>query len=168
MPQPGLDCSPHRCVRAFPSTYRLDYYDPEILKEIVKRTGRILNLDLKCEEAKEIALRARGTPRIANNLLRWVRDYAQVRKSGRIDAELVKEALALLSIDSLGLEEMDKKILEVIIDFHGGGPVGFYYRCRYWRESDTIEEVHEPFLIMQGFLEEPLVAEKRLLKPTNI
>jgi len=148
----GLLSAPLRS--RFPFTYRLDYYEPDVLKEIVKRTARILNVDLKDDGAKEIAGRARGTPRIANNLLRWVRDFAQVRCKGVVDASLINEALALLSIDHLGLDEMDKKILEVIIDFHRGGPVGLNtIAAAIGEEPETIEEVNEPFLIMQGFLE---------------
>lgn len=148
----GLLSAPLRSRFAF--TCRLDYYDPSILKEIVKRASRILNVSLKDEEALEIAKRARGTPRIANNLLRWVRDFSQVKCGGEINASIVKDALSLLSIDSLGLDETDKKILEVIIDFHQGGPVGLStIAAAIGEEPDTIEEVHEPFLIMQGFLE---------------
>lgn len=148
----GLLTAPLRSRFAF--TCRLDYYSADVLKEIVIRASKILNLELNSEQALEIAHRSRGTPRIANNLLRWVRDFAQVRAQGKKDIAIVKEALSLLAIDSLGLDEMDKKILEVIIDFHNGGPVGLStIAAAIGEESDTIEEVHEPFLIMKGFLE---------------
>lgn len=148
----GLLTAPLRSRFAF--TCRLDYYNANVLTEIVIRASKILNLELNSEQALEIAHRSRGTPRIANNLLRWVRDFAQVRAQGKRDIAIVKEALSLLAIDSLGLDEMDKKILEVIIDFHQGGPVGLStIAAAIGEESDTIEEVHEPFLIMKGFLE---------------
>lgn len=148
----GLLSAPLRTRFGF--TCRLDYYEPITLKEIVKRASRILDVEIRDEEALLIAERSRGTPRIANNLLRWVRDFSQVRMSGAMNSQVIQEALDLLSIDSLGLDEMDKKILEVIIDFHHGGPVGLTtIAAAIGEEPETIEEVHEPFLIMQGFLE---------------
>jgi Holliday junction DNA helicase RuvB len=110
-----------------------------------------MNIDK--EGGMEIARRSRGTPRIANNLLRWVRDYAQIRANNIINRQAVREALELLSIDEKGLDEMDKKILEVIIDHYNGGPVGLNtIAVAVGEESHTIEEVYEPYLIMQGFL----------------
>lgn len=147
----GLLTAPLRSRFLF--TSRLDYYEPEILKRILERTGRILNLILDDESTIEIARRSRGTPRIANNLLRWVRDYAQMRADNRINLSVVKQALDLLAIDEKGLDEMDKKILEMMIEHHNGGPVGLNtIAVAVGEEPHTIEEVYEPYLIMQGFL----------------
>lgn len=132
---------------------RLDYYPPEILQTIIQRTGRILNLELDGQAALSIASRSRGTPRIANNLLRWVRDYAQIHTNNAISLNVVEKALSMLEIDALGLDEMDRRILNVIIDFYGGGPVGINtIAVAVGEESSTIEEVYEPFLIKLGFL----------------
>lgn len=137
----------------FGLTCRLDYYDPETLGQIILRSSRILDLKLEGEAAAEIARRARGTPRIANNLLRWVRDFAQVRKVKTVDQATVHEALSMLSIDELGLDEMDKRILTVIVEHYDGGPVGLStLAVAVGEEKTTIEEVYEPFLILQGFL----------------
>lgn len=137
----------------FAMTSRLDYYLPETLKTIILRTARILNLTIDDAAALEIAQRARGTPRIANNLLRWVRDYAQIRAGNKIDSDVVSKAIKMLDIDDLGLDEMDQKILEVIIDFYQGGPVGINtIAVAVGEESSTLEEVYEPFLIKLGFL----------------
>ncbi len=147
----GLLTAPMRSRFAF--TSRLDYYTPEVLELIVQRTGRILNLKMDREGGMEIARRSRGTPRIANNLLRWVRDFAQMRTNNVINREVVAKALDLLAIDELGLDEMDKKILDVIIEHFNGGPVGLNtIAVAVAEESHTIEEVYEPYLIMQGFL----------------
>ena len=147
----GLLTAPLRSRFAF--TTRLDYYPPEVLERIINRTSRILNMNIDKEGGMEIARRSRGTPRIANNLLRWVRDYAQIRANNIINRQAVREALELLSIDEKGLDEMDKKILEVIIDHYNGGPVGLNtIAVAVGEESHTIEEVYEPYLIMQGFL----------------
>lgn len=132
---------------------RLDYYEPPLIAKILKRTGRLLNLDLDEQAAMEIARRSRGTPRIAINLLRWVRDFAQVRAGNVIDTEVADKALNMLSIDDRGLDEMDKKILNVMIEHYNGGPVGVNaIAVAVGEEPDTIEEVYEPFLILQGFL----------------
>lgn len=132
---------------------RLDYYDAGLIAKILQRTGRILDLNLDVHAAMEIARRSRGTPRIAINLLRWVRDYAQMRTGNVIDPEVVNRALAMLSIDKKGLDEMDIKILEVMIDFYKGGPVGVNtIAVAVGEEPGTIEEVYEPYLIMQGFI----------------
>lgn len=147
----GLLTAPLRSRFAF--TSRLDYYSAEVLEKIIRRTSRILNLNIDFEGAMEIAHRSRGTPRIANNLLRWVRDYAQIRAGNAINREVVRQALELLAIDERGLDEMDKKILEVIIDHYEGGPVGLNtIAVAIGEEGHTIEEVYEPYLIMQGFL----------------
>lgn len=137
----------------FPIKERLDYYTGEELQKIVYRAGGILNVQITPEGALEIARRSRGTPRIANNLLRRVRDYAQVKGDGIITAELADKALAMLEIDQDGLDEMDKRILETIINKFGGGPVGISsLAVAVGEERDTLEEVYEPYLIMNGYL----------------
>lgn len=137
----------------FALTCRLDYYDPQTLEKIIQRTARLLNVPLDKEAALEIARRSRGTPRVANHLLRWVRDFAQMRANNQIDCLVVERALSLLSIDSKGLDEMDKKMLEVMIDHYQGGPVGLNtIAASIGEEPSTIEEVYEPYLIMQGLL----------------
>ena len=132
---------------------RLDYYVGEDLQKIVIRSARLLNVEIEESGAHEIARRSRGTPRIVNNLLRRVRDYAQVRHDGRITAAVADKALAMLEIDENGLDEMDKRILEAIIVKFGGGPVGVNsLAVAVGEEPDTIEEVYEPYLIMEGYL----------------
>jgi Holliday junction DNA helicase RuvB len=132
---------------------RLDYYEAAQLQKIVVRSARLLNIEIEEAGAHEIARRSRGTPRIANNLLRRVRDYAQVRGDGRITAPVADLALAMLEIDENGLDEMDKRILEAIIVKFGGGPVGVSsLAVAVGEEPDTIEEVYEPYLIMEGYL----------------
>ena len=132
---------------------RLDYYTAEQLQGIVSRAARLLNVDTEDAGAFEVARRSRGTPRIANNLLRRVRDYAQVRGDGRITQALADRALAILEIDQDGLDEMDKRILEAVIAKFGGGPVGVNsLAVAVGEEPDTIEEVYEPYLIMEGYL----------------
>ncbi|MGH8024835.1 MAG: Holliday junction branch migration DNA helicase RuvB, partial [Limisphaerales bacterium] len=132
---------------------RLDYYSPADLNQIVLRSANLLNVEIEKAGADEIARRSRGTPRIANNLLRRVRDYAQVRHDGKITALVADKALAMLEIDQNGLDEMDKRILETIIMKFGGGPVGVNsLAVAVGEEPDTIEEVYEPYLIMEGYL----------------
>ena len=132
---------------------RLDYYQVEQMHQIVTRSARLLNVSIDTEGALEIARRSRGTPRISNNLLRRVRDYAQVKSDGRITLETADRALAMLEIDQNGLDEMDKRILESIIVKFGGGPVGVNsLAVAVGEEPDTIEEVYEPYLIMEGYL----------------
>jgi len=132
---------------------RLDYYQTDQLQQIVVRSARLLNVEIDSTGAQEIARRSRGTPRIANNLLRRVRDYAQVKHDGRITAAIADKALAMLEIDQNGLDEMDKRILEAVIVKFGGGPVGINsLAVAVGEEPDTIEEVYEPYLIMEGFL----------------
>jgi Holliday junction DNA helicase RuvB len=132
---------------------RLDYYQAEQLQQIVVRSARLLNVEMDEQGAHEIARRSRGTPRIANNLLRRVRDYAQVRHDGRITGAVADKALAMLEIDQNGLDEMDKRILEAIITKFGGGPVGIgSLAVAVGEEPDTLEEVYEPYLIMEGYL----------------
>jgi Holliday junction DNA helicase RuvB len=137
----------------FPVRERLDYYHAEQLEQIVIRSARLLNIEIDPSGAKEIARRSRGTPRISNNLLRRVRDYAQVRGDGRISADIADKSLAMLEIDENGLDEMDKRILEAVIVKFGGGPVGVSsLAVAVGEEPDTIEEVYEPYLIMEGYL----------------
>jgi Holliday junction DNA helicase RuvB len=137
----------------FPVRERVDYYTAEQLQYIVVRSARLLGIEIEDMGALEIACRSRGTPRIANNLLKRVRDYAQVKGDGRITAQLSDRALALLEIDENGLDEMDKRILESIIVKFGGGPVGVNsLAVAVGEEPDTLEEVYEPYLIMEGYL----------------
>ena len=132
---------------------RLDYYQAEQLHQIVLRSARLLGVEVEDKGAWEIARRSRGTPRIANNVLRRVRDYAQVRHQGRITAEVADKALVMLEIDENGLDEMDKRILEAVIVKFGGGPVGLSsLSVAVGEEPDTLEEVYEPYLIMEGYL----------------
>ena len=132
---------------------RLDYYTHEELARIIERSAGLLDVPIEGAGALEVASRARGTPRVANALLRWVRDFAQVRGAGFIDGAIADAALAMIEIDSQGLDEMDKRLLEVLIYKFGGGPVGLNsLAVAVGEDPATIEEVHEPFLIMQGFL----------------
>ncbi|RKX30829.1 MAG: Holliday junction branch migration DNA helicase RuvB [Verrucomicrobia bacterium] len=147
----GLLSAPLRS--RFGMSSRLDYYDPESLARIIVRSAGILEVEIDEEGAQEIARRSRGTPRIANNLLRWVRDFAQVRADGRIDARVARDALAMLDIDEHGLDEMDQRILEAVIVKFGGGPVGINsLAVAVGEEAGTLEEVYEPYLIQEGFL----------------
>jgi Holliday junction DNA helicase RuvB len=132
---------------------RLDYYQADQLQTIVTRSARLLNVEIEEKGAFEIARRSRGTPRISNNLLRRVRDYAQVKHEGRISGEIADKALAMLEIDENGLNDMDKRILEAVILKFGGGPVGISsLSVAVGEEPDTLEEVYEPYLIMEGYL----------------
>ena len=147
----GLLSAPMRS--RFLISLRLDYYDPPTLMKIILRSASILNVVLLEDGALEIARRSRGTPRIANNLLRWVRDFAQIHKKPQINRKIASEALEMLAIDHLGLDEMDKKILKVMIEHHEGGPVGLNsLAAAVGEEAHTLEEVYEPFLILQGFI----------------
>lgn len=137
----------------FPIRERLDYYSADQLQSIVLRSARLLNVGIEEKGAKEIARRSRGTPRICNNLLRRVRDYAQVKHEGNVTGEIADRALAMLEIDENGLDEMDKRLLETIIIKFGGGPVGVSsLAVAVGEEPDTLEEVYEPYLIMEGYL----------------
>ena len=148
----GLIAAPLR--ERFGLVNRLSYYEPKELAEIVKRSAAKLGVDIDEAGALEISRRARGTPRIANNLLKRVRDYAQVKAGNFITGEVAKESLELLEIDPHGLDEMDRKILETICVKFGGGPVGLStIAVSVGEEPDTIEEAYEPFLIMEGYLE---------------
>jgi Holliday junction DNA helicase RuvB len=147
----GLLTSPLRA--RFGITFHLEYYDHEVLTGIVKRSASILGVKIGADAAEEIARRSRGTPRIANALLRRIRDFAQVRGSGNIDLEITRYGLRALNIDQHGLDEMDNRILLAIIDKFGGGPVGLNtISTAVGEESGTIEEVYEPFLIKEGYL----------------
>ena len=147
----GLLTSPLRS--RFGVVSRLDFYPPEDLYKIVQRSAKILNVFITDEGALEIARRARGTPRVANRLLRRVRDFAQVKAKGKIDRKVAIEALKMLDVDEIGLDEMDKRILEVIIQKFKGGPVGVNtIAVAVGEEEDTIEEIYEPFLIQEGLL----------------
>ena len=147
----GLLSAPLRA--RFKLAPRLDYYDPENLQRIVQRSARILNVGITPEAAFEIARRSRGTPRIANNLLSWARDFAQVRGNGTIDDETARNALSMMEIDSNGLDEMDKRILETIVANFNGGPVGLNsLAVAIGEDPGTIEEVYEPYLIQEGYL----------------
>ena len=147
----GLLTAPLRS--RFGITSRLQYYDVETLSRIVTRSAGLLDVPITSESAIEIARRSRGTPRIANLLLRRVRDFAQVKGSGTITLDIAQYALAALNVDKNGLDEMDNRILEVIIDKFKGGPVGIStIATAVGEDTGTIEEVYEPFLIQEGYL----------------
>jgi Holliday junction DNA helicase RuvB len=154
---------------------RLDYYPADDLQQVVMRSARLLELEMRDDAALEIARRSRGTPRIANNLLRWVRDFVLVRLKPPVTVEAADAALSMLEIDQDGLDEMDKRLLETLIHKFDGGPVGLNsLAVSIGEEAGTLEEVHEPYLIMEGFLKrtpQGRVAAKRAydklgLKPT--
>ncbi len=147
----GLLTAPMRA--RFGISSRLQYYKTDLLTTIVQRSASILNVPISMEAAIEIAGRSRGTPRIANALLRRVRDFAQIKGNGKIDIKIARFALEALNVDAHGLDEMDNKILTTIIDKFKGGPVGITTLATAVSESsETIEEVYEPFLIQQGFI----------------
>jgi len=147
----GLLTAPMRA--RFGISSRMQYYDTELLTHIVQRSAKILNVPISMEAAIEIAGRSRGTPRIANALLRRIRDFAQIKGTGKIDIAIAKYGLEALHVDAHGLDEMDNKILSTIIDKFKGGPVGITTIATAVSETtETIEEVYEPFLIQQGFI----------------
>jgi len=147
----GLLTSPLRS--RFGITLRMEYYNAQVLRDIIIRSAGILQVEIDGEAAFEIARRSRGTPRIANLLLRRVRDFAQIKGDGRIDVELSRFALKALNVDEHGLDEMDNRILLAIIDKFSGGPVGINtIATAVGEEAGTIEEVYEPFLIQEGYL----------------
>jgi len=132
---------------------RLDYYVPEDLQRIIERSAHLLDANIDPGGALEIAQRSRGTPRIANNLLRWVRDFAEVKTNGVINTDSAKAALSMLDIDADGFDEMDKRIVEGVISLFGGGPVGLNsLAVAVGEEPGTLEDVHEPYLSMQGYI----------------
>jgi len=147
----GLLTAPLRA--RFGINCHLEYYGHEVLEGIIRRSARLLNVPIDDEAALEIALRSRGTPRVANSLLRRVRDFAQVKGSGKIDSDIARYALEALNIDTYGLDEVDHKLLTTIIDKFNGGPVGLSTLAAALNEdAGTIEEVYEPFLIKEGFI----------------
>jgi Holliday junction DNA helicase RuvB len=138
----------------FGTSFRLDFQTPEAMQQIVERSARILGVEMEVEAAEEIAKRARGTPRIVNRLLKRVRDFAEVRAGGVITLDVARSALAMLDVDGLGLDELDRKILDAIIEKFNGGPVGLNtVAAAISEEADTVEDVYEPFLLQLGFLE---------------
>ncbi len=148
----GLLTSPLR--NRFGMTLELQFYSTEEIMKIIKHTSQVLGIKISDEGAFEIARRSRETPRVANRLLRRVRDYAQVRAEGEITLECAKEALELLGIDELGLDEVDRKILKIIVERYGGGPVGINTLAfSLGEEPDTISDVYEPYLLQKGLIE---------------
>ncbi|HHN65374.1 MAG TPA: Holliday junction branch migration DNA helicase RuvB [Nitrospirae bacterium] len=148
----GLLTSPLR--DRFGVIVRLEYYNPEDLMKIIIRSAMILNVKITEEAAREIACRSRGTPRIANRLLRRIRDFAQVKGDGVIGIEIARHALEALDVDERGLDEMDRRLLRTIIEKYGGGPVGIDTLAASLREDkETIEDVYEPYLLQEGLIE---------------
>lgn len=148
----GLLTSPLR--DRFGIINRLDFYKPDDLETILLRSARILNSEIRKEAASEIASRSRGTPRIANRLLRRTRDFAQVKGDGVIEMSITKEALKAMDVDRMGFDDMDRKLLLTIIEKYSGGPVGLETLASSIREEkDTIEDVYEPYLLQQGFID---------------
>ena len=148
----GLITSPLRS--RFGLDLRLDYYDPLELEDIIRRSANILEVKINTDGVKEIACRARGTPRITNRLLKRVRDYADVKADGQIDLDVAKKALEMFEVDSIGLDKIDRTILISIIEMFGGGPVGIdTIAAAVSEDKDTIEDVYEPYLIRKGLLQ---------------
>ena len=148
----GLITAPLRA--RFGIVSRLDFYQPEDLSTIIRRSGSLLNIDVDEEGAHEIASRSRGTPRIANRLLRRVRDYAQVQGEGNIDRASARHALELLEVDERGFDEVDRKILTTLIEHYAGGPAGIQaIAAAVGEDRGTLEDLYEPFLIQEGFLQ---------------
>jgi Holliday junction DNA helicase RuvB len=148
----GLITTPLR--DRFGMTFRLGYYEPDELTAIVRRSAGILGVEISDDAAAEIARRARGTPRVANRILRRVRDVAEVRHEGSISEAIAREALELLEVDERGLERTDRELLAAIADKFGGGPVGLStLAVALGEEADTIEDVYEPYLLQLGFLQ---------------
>jgi holliday junction DNA helicase RuvB len=148
----GLLTSPLRA--RFGIVHRLDFYTDADILEIVVRSARILAVSIDADAAHEIARRSRGTPRVANRLLRRVRDYAQVRADGRVTLDVAQRALQMLEVDEHGFDEVDRRLLRAIVDKFGGGPVGVgSLAAALSEERDALEDIHEPFLIQAGFLE---------------
>jgi Holliday junction DNA helicase RuvB len=138
----------------FGINFRLEFYSPQELTRILLRSAQLLNMAIDPSGAEEIAKRSRGTPRVANRLLRRVRDFAQVWAKGRVDQAVADQALKLLEVDERGLDKMDRKILLTIVEKFNGGPVGLdTLAVAVNEEKDTIEDVYEPFLIQEGFLD---------------
>lgn len=132
---------------------RLEYYEDAPLQEIILRSSRILGVKINAKAALEVARRSRGTPRLANNLLRWIRDFAQIHNDNVIDVDVVQKACSMIAIDSQGLDEIDKRILRLILEQYGGGPVGIKsIAAALGEEEATVSDVYEPYLIMKGFI----------------
>jgi Holliday junction DNA helicase RuvB len=156
----------------FGAVYRLDFYDQRAMETIVHRSAAILGVAIDATGISEIARRARGTPRVANRLLKRVRDYAQVRADGAITAPVANAALAMLEVDALGLDDVDRKVLRAIVEKYGGGPVGLEtIAASISEEADTIMDVYEPYLIQLGFIDRTTrgrVATKRAYEHLGI
>src|SRR5512141_2900326 len=156
----------------FGAVYRLDFYEQPILEQIIQRAANLLKVEIDASGLAEIARRGRGTPRVALRLMRRVRDYAQVRGDGRIDGQLAAEALSLLDVDPLGLDDLDRRVLHAIIEKFGGGPVGLEtIAASISEEADTIMDVVEPYLLQLGFLDRTprgRVATKRAYEHLNL
>ena len=137
----------------FGAVYRLDFYDPQAMEAIVRRSAGIMGVEIDDDGVLEVASRSRGTPRVANRLLRRVRDFAQVRASGRVTGEVARQAMALVQIDHLGLDDLDHRLLRTIVEKYDGGPVGLEtVAASIGDEADTLMEVYEPYLMQLGFL----------------
>lgn len=148
----GMLTAPMRA--RFGIDFRLNYYPPEELEQVVRRTANVMKVDIEDGAAAELARRARGTPRVANRLLRRIRDFAQVRGTGIITRDLARQFLQILDVDEVGLDDMDGRILRMIIEKHDGGPVGVAnIAAAIGEDADTIEEVYEPFLVQNGYLQ---------------
>jgi Holliday junction DNA helicase RuvB len=148
----GLISAPLRA--RFGIVHRLDFYRPEELTQIVLRSARLLGVPIEQAGAEEIARRSRGTPRVANRLLRRVRDFAQVERARSVDLEAARRALALLEVDEFGFEDLDRKILSTLIEHYDGGPAGIKaLAVAVGEDTGTIEDLYEPFLIQEGFLQ---------------
>jgi Holliday junction DNA helicase RuvB len=148
----GLITAPLRA--RFGIVHRLDFYQPEELAEIIRRSGKLLDIEIDAGGAREIAGRSRGTPRIANRLLRRVRDFAQVHGDGAIDHDAAERALLLLEVDEYGFDEVDRKILVTLIEQYAGGPAGIQaIAAAVGEDRGTLEDLYEPFLIQEGFLQ---------------
>jgi Holliday junction DNA helicase RuvB len=138
----------------FGAVYRLDYYTPEEMRAVVTRAAGLLDVHVEPSGVEEIARRGRGTPRVALRLLRRVRDFAQVRADGTVTSEVARRALELLQVDALGLDDVDRRVLRLIIEKHGGGPVGLNtIAASVSEEQETIMDVVEPYLLQLGFLD---------------
>ena len=159
----GLLTSPLRA--RFGLVLRLDYYDVKSIKKIVKRSAGLMNIPIEPDGTIEIARRSRGTPRVANRLLRRVRDYAQIKGDGIVTKDIAVKALKMLMVDNAGLDDMDKRLLHTIMENYGGGPVGLKtLSVAVGEDPGTIEEIYEPYLIQQGFLDRTLQGRKATMK----
>lgn len=159
----GLLTSPLRA--RFGISLRLDYYNVQSIEKIINRSAKLLNVPITKAGTREIALRSRGTPRVANRLLRRVRDYAQIKGDGKITKEIANKTMKMLNVDRAGLDDMDKRILKTIMENYNGGPVGLKtLSVAIGEDSGTIEEIYEPYLIQQGFLDRTMQGRKATLK----